>query len=230
MSKEQLEASLKTFELLLQIFGVVLAIATVCVTGFGVKAWLLSNQIKNLQHVEDLKTQGDIAQINKDAAATRERTSQADERAAQANERAAKLEAKAAQLQLDLEKERAARLPRSISAPNRTKLLACLNSGPKGPVIVVPKTFDEEAESYAKQIHDTLVQAQFEIRPLTGPRPFGFGVAGAFLLVNDLANLPPHAGHIQSCFLQIGVELLGYSNPKDVPDSGVVVIAISSKP
>src|ERR1700756_1453489 len=128
MSKEQLEASLKTFEMLFQVFTVFLAIATVGAAGFGVKTWLLSNQLKKLQHIEDLKTQGDIAQINKDAAETKERTSKADERAAQANERAANLEAKAAQLQLDLEKERAARLPRTISAANRTKLLACLNA------------------------------------------------------------------------------------------------------
>jgi hypothetical protein len=132
--------------------------------------------------------------------------------------------------QLDLEKERAARLPRSINAQNRVKLLACLRAGPRGPVVVVPKTFDEEAEAYANQILQVLRDAQFEIRPLTGQRPLGFGSAGAFMFVSDMSHPPPHAGHVQGCFRQIGVELAGYGNPKDVTDSTVVVIAVSSKP
>jgi hypothetical protein len=159
-----------------------------------------------------------------------ERIATTERDAAEANERAAELEAKAAQLQLDLEKERAARLPRNISAQNRARLLACLRAGPKGPVIVVPKTFDEEAEAYANQIFQVLRDAQFEIRPLTGQRPLGFGSAGAFMFVSDMSHPPPHAGHIQGCFGQIGVELAGYGNPKDVTDPTVVVIAVSSKP
>ena len=66
-------------------------------------------------------------------------------------------------------------------------------------------------------------------RPLTGQRPLGFGSAGAFMFVSDMSHPPPHAGHIQGCFLQIGVELAGYGNPKDVTDPTVVVIAVSSK-
>jgi nitrate reductase NapE component len=52
VSKEQLEASLKTFEWLVQVSTVILAIGTVGAAGFGVRTWLLSNRIKKLQHVE----------------------------------------------------------------------------------------------------------------------------------------------------------------------------------
>jgi hypothetical protein len=175
-------------------------------------------------------TERDAAEANKRAAEAGQGTASALAQAAAANERAAELEAKAAQLQLDLEKERAARLPRSINAQNRARLLACLRVGPKGPVVVVPKTFDKEAEAYGNQILQVLRDAQFEIRQLTGQRPLGFGSAGAFMFVSDMSHPPPHAGHIQGCFRQIGVELAGYGNPKDVTDSTVVVIAVSSKP
>ncbi len=212
--------------------------ASAFLVAFGVSvefvgSWLatpIRERIDSARRTEIARLNKAASDATKQAADAGQGTANALAQAAAANERAAELEAKAAQLRLDLEKERAARLPRTISAPNRTKLLACLNGGPKGPVVVVPKTFDEEAEAYANQIRQILADAQFEIRPLTGQRPFGFGVAGAFLLVNDMANLPPHAGHLQSCFREIGVELLGYSDSKDVPDPGVVYIAISSKP
>jgi hypothetical protein len=189
------------------------------VAGEFVGGWIESPIRKRL----DSAREAEIARFNKESG-------DALAAAAAANERAAGLEAKAAQLQLELEKERTARLPRSISIPNQATVIACLKAGPKGPITVVPKTFDEEAEAYAAQIEQVLRQAQFEIRPLVGPRPFGFGVAGAFMLVRDAANPPVHAAHIQSCFRQVGIELAGHGNPKDVPDPAVVFIAVSSKP
>ncbi len=189
------------------------------VAGEFAGSWIASPIRRRL----DSARQAEIARLNKESG-------DALAAAAAANERAAGLEARAAQLQLELEKERAARLPRSISRQNQVKLIACLNAGPKGPVTVLPKTFDKEAEAYASQITQVLHQAQFEIRPYPGPRPLGFGVAGAAILVTDMSNPPHHAAHIQSCFRQIGVELAGFGNPKDVTDPTIVVIAVSSKP
>jgi hypothetical protein len=171
----------------------------------------------------DSARQTEIARLNKESG-------DALAAAAAANERAAGLEARAAQLQLELEKERAARLPRSINEQNQPQLIACLKAGPKGPITVVPKTFDEEAEAYARQITQVLQEAQFEIRAHAGPRPFGFGIAGAFIVVRDQSNPPPHAAHIQGCFRRIGIELAGYGNPEMVPDQASVLIAVSSKP
>jgi len=110
LSKEQLEASLKTFEMLFQLFTVLLAIATVGATGFGIRAWLLSNQLKKLQHIEDLQTQTEIARLNKETADTKERT---------------------AKTELEIEKERVARLaleknvgPRTFSGEQESRLQA----------------------------------------------------------------------------------------------------------
>lgn len=219
--------SLEHWNTVLQVASAVLLALTFAVgTGTVFTGYLISKR----QDERIATTARDAAEANKQAAQAGQGTARALAEAAAANERAAGLEAKAAQLQLDLEKERAARLPRSINAENRGRLLACLRAGPKGPVVVVPKTFDEEAEAYANQITQALRTAQFEIRPLAGQRPFGFGSAGTFMFVTDMSHPPPHAGHIQACFRQIGVELAGYGNPKDAPDPTTVVIAVSSKP
>ena len=221
--------SLENWNTVLQIASVVLLGLTFAVgTGAIITGYLIGKRQE-----ERIATTGrDAAEANSRAAEAGEGTAKALAAAAVANARAAELEASAAQLQLDLEKERAARLPRSISAHNRAKLLACLKGGPKGPVVVVPKTFDEEAEAYATQISEVLREAQFEIRALSGPRPFGFGIAGAFMWVRDISHAPPHAVHMQGCFQQVGVTLSGYSDgdAKVVSDPALVVIAISSKP
>src|SRR5713226_4940522 len=156
------------------------------VAGEFVGDWIAAPIRKRVDTAKDTE----IARFNKQAG-------DALAQAGAANERAAGFEAKAAQLQLDLEKERAARLPRSISKQNQDKIIACLQAGPKGPITVIPKTFDEEAEAYARQITEVLQQAQFEIRPHAGPRPFGFGISGAFIVVRDMAHPPAHAARIQ---------------------------------
>lgn len=55
MSKEQLEASLETFEVLFQIFTVFLAIATAGAADFGVKACCLSPVIPSSLRCFDVK-------------------------------------------------------------------------------------------------------------------------------------------------------------------------------
>jgi hypothetical protein len=225
--KRVFRMSLKDLNTVLQFASAVLLGLTFAV-GAGA---IITGFIIGKRQDELIATTGrDAAEANRQAAEAGQGTARALAEAAAANERAAGLEAKAAQLQLDLERERAARLPRSIGAQDRAKLLACLKAGPKGPVVVMPKTFDEEAEAYATQISQVLKDAQFEIRALTGPRPFGFGVSGAFMWVSDISNPPPHAAHIQTCFHQVGVELAAHGDPKVVTDPTAVAIAISSKP
>jgi hypothetical protein len=102
MNKEQIDASLKAAEILVQVFTVILVLGTLGAGGFGLRAWFLNNQLKKLQHVEDLQTQTEIARLNKETADTKERT---------------------AKTELEIEKERVARLaleknvgPRTFSA------------------------------------------------------------------------------------------------------------------
>jgi hypothetical protein len=121
--------------------------------------------------------------------------------------------------------------PRTITPEQKEVLLACFATGPKGPVTVIPKTFDNEAEDYAAKIVDVLQSGDFEIRPHEGPRPFGFGQSGIFAVFKDAAHIPAHAGTIQYCLKQIDVELAGGANPDWVKDDpNLVVIAVGQKP
>jgi hypothetical protein len=159
------------------------------------------------------------------------------ERAATSEKLSKELEKGNLTLQTELERERLERLriekqlkPRTITLEERSALLNCLAPLTKGPVTVIPKTFDVEAEQYANQISEVLKDANFEIKAHTGPRPFGFGMAGVFAVFNDATHPPPHAGEIQHCLRQIGVELGGGANPDWVKDPNLVVIAVSQKP
>jgi hypothetical protein len=158
-------------------------------------------------------------------------------RAARFEKEAADARERSIMLERNLERERIERLkleekqkPRRITPQQRATLLACLASVAKGPVTVVPKTFDTEAEQYAAQLTEVLREAKFEIRSPTGPRPFGFGMTGVFAVFNDANNPPPHAAEIQHCLSQIGVELSGGANPDWVKDPQLVIIAVSQKP
>lgn len=119
--------------------------------------------------------------------------------------------------------------PRSLTDAQRTDLTRLLSNGPKGQLFVVPKTFDEEAEAFAKQISDVLVASGFTLSSLPPPRPMSLGRSGAFLWVHDMAKPPPHAAFIQDCFKQIGITLDGYGGAPMIDDNGII-IAISQKP
>jgi hypothetical protein len=164
------------------------------------------------------------------------KTAKAIAAASEANERTAEFQVQSKQAQLDLERERVARLkleeklrPRSISEEERRQLLATLKSEAKGRVFVIPKTFDEEAEEYASQISNVLQEAGYTIEPWTNQRPFSFGRSGVFIWVKDFAKPPPHAGGIQHAFKEIGITLDGYGDANLVPDMESVIIAVAVK-
>jgi hypothetical protein len=147
VSKEQLEASLKTFEWLVQVSTVILAIGTVGAAGFGVRTWLLSNRIKKLQHVEDLRTQTEIARLNKETADAKERT---------------------AKTELEIEKEKAARIqlqtaiaPHRLSTEEQEELTEACRPFAKPDIhIVVKGTLGNEI-SLGVQIAEALRKAGF---------------------------------------------------------------------
>jgi hypothetical protein len=154
-----------------------------------------------------------------------------------AHNRATDLEKRDAELTRTLERERVDRMkleekqkPRTITLEQKALLLKFFASGQQGPVTVVPKTFDNEAEDYAAKITDVLREANFGIKPPEGPRPFGFNQNGVFAVFKDAAQVPAHAGTIQYCFKQIGVELGGGANPDWVKEPNLVVIAVGQKP
>jgi hypothetical protein len=177
------------------------------------------------------------AQALADAAKANAISESAKAESARANERTAEFEVKSQAAKIELERERIARLkleerlrPRGITPAERQTLLSLLKAAPKGRVLVVPKTFDEEAESYAAAIQGVLRDAGYTIEALKGQRPMSLGTAGAFIWVRDFSKPPPHAAEIQHAFKEIGVTLPGYANPEIVSDADVVLIGVGVKP
>jgi len=123
--------------------------------------------------------------------------------------------------------------PRTITPEQRARIIAYLAPvAPKGEVVVVWKLFDEEAWQFGKQVISVLNDAGFQAKE--GQGPMSFGIAGAWIVVRDLAKLseaPNPAGAIQAAFRQIcGIEMDGQQRQDPFPDLGEVVIAIGAKP
>jgi hypothetical protein len=96
--------------------------------------------------------------------------------------------------------ERAARTVagRTITPEQRAALVAFWHDGPKGPINVGAKLFDEEAEQFAKQLADVLNAAGFQATVVRGP--FSFGLPGQWILARDLRKWqtgPSYVGFIQ---------------------------------
>ncbi|WP_434877302.1 hypothetical protein [Bradyrhizobium sp. HKCCYLRH2057] len=206
--------------------------------GLHVASSQVVTKIRGIQREIDTAQRTTIAEITKQSAEASERAANAEQRAAEAraevaraNENAANAQKQTAQLELALEKERQARLPRSIGRDQREKLIAALKSAPKGKVFVIGSFFDAESTQFANEISQILKDAGFEISDmLPRPnRPIGYNQPGAWLWVNDVKQAPPHARPIQDNFKEAGVYLDGQSHP-DLVQPDEVLIAVSSHP
>ena len=137
-------------------------------------------------------------------------------------------------LQKALDKERAARLPRTIP-PERAEaivhnlkmLVPTLNDTK---LFIAPNRFDYEAVEFSKQIQDVLHKAGFEvgedgpaskILSITGP--------GVRLWMNDVHFPPRGAEMIQKAFWMTGYYFDGQSVPDKV-DKQSILITVGSKP
>jgi hypothetical protein len=113
-----------------------------------------------------------------------ERTSIANAEAARANQRAA-------ELQMALQREIAARQPRTLSQEQHSLLVKGLQAAPKGRVIVKPNFMDMEATPFANQISRALAEAGFEG---VGDAPLdivALGEPGLMLAVREGDIAPP---------------------------------------
>lgn len=157
-----------------------------------------------------------------------------DEKIAESNAIAEEARARANQLALDLDRERAARLPRTINQEQRTKLVELLSPDfiTKGKVIVNP-AMDGEAWQFGDAIVGALNEAGFAAEiPTLRIRVLSYNKPGAFIWIKDIKNQPKHAGPICEAFKQVGIFLIGEEHAADaqVPDYETVVIAVSSHP
>jgi hypothetical protein len=199
----------------------------------GVATWA----VVRLQRIEISESKAELDKYKLEAgekiaaADASGRVAQAE--AAKANAETAKANERTAELKLALEKEIAARQPRTISPNQHAQLVAYLKTAePKGNVVVVWKLFDEEAEKFGKQVLSVLVDAGFNAK--AGDGPLSFGERGAWIVVRDLAKLsstPNSVGAIQHAF-QVALNILfdGTQRKDPFPDLGEVVVAIGAKP
>ena len=134
------------------------------------------------------------------------------------------------ELKLALEREIAARQPRTITPEQHRTLVRLLTpTSNKGRVVVKPNFVDMEATPFANQITQALTEAGFTG---VGDAPLDIvliGDAGIVIAVRDRDKPPPHAMPIIAAFAAAGIAAKPVTAPF-VPDADTVVIAVGRKP
>jgi hypothetical protein len=162
--RPSLETAVRAFDLagwILVSALVIGAICTVVIVFMGIvkeEYWDKAREVAKVQvaelESETAKAKADLEKAHVDIANTNKAIAEAQTTAAQAVAETAKANERTAELKLALEREIAARQPRTISIENKIRIVRYLESAtPKGSVIVIWKIFDEEAKNFGKQIY-----------------------------------------------------------------------------
>jgi hypothetical protein len=200
--------------------------------GLHVRSSQIVSKIRVIQRDIDIAQRKTIAEVTERAAKAEQHAAEAGAEVAKANEAAAKANERTAELKLALEKEIAARQPRTITSQQHDRIVEYLkNANPKGPITVLWKLFDEEAEKFGRQVITALKDSGFDATE--GRGPMGFGERGAWIVVKDLAKVtsaPTSIGAVQAAFRDIlQVTFEGGERKEGYPDVDVT-IAIGAKP
>jgi hypothetical protein len=181
--------------------------------------------------IRDHDFESQMTNLNLAAAQARENAANLEARAAGLENDASKANERAAELELALEREIAARMPRTISPEQRALIVELLSPDriEKGQVLINP-AMDGEAWQFGAQILSVLKEAGFPASEIPfGERALAFSIPGAFIQIKDLKSQPGHAGPILEAFKRAGI-LLTAEEKTEIPDINTVVIAISSHP
>ena len=136
----------------------------------------------------------------------------------------ARFEARAIAAETELKKIKS---PRTIDTADRDKLMACLEGAPKGPVTVLAKRFDGEAENVRELLLAILSKAHFELKPHEGQNIMDFGVPGTpYASARYLEAAGIRRGSA-TMFSNNWPRLTGYPN-KMGRDLGAVVLIVSN--
>jgi hypothetical protein len=213
-------------------FGWYGSLGGVAITLIAVMFLMLGTRIRD----RDFESQ--MANLNLSAAQARENAATLEARAAELQNEAAKAKEassrageRAAKLELALEREGAARMPRTISTEQRALIVELLSSDEieKGHVLINP-AMDGEAWQFGAQILSALKEAGFPVSEMPfGERALAFSIPGAFLQIKDSKNQPRHAGPILEVFKRAGISFTA-EEETEIADINTVVIAISSHP
>lgn len=150
---------------------------------------------------------------------------------ATANAEAAKANEHAAELRLALDREIAARKPRTINAEQRSALIEMLKPDRivKGKVVINP-ALDSEAMQFADQIESVLKEVGFDVKKLdfVDDRAIAYNMPGQWIVIKDFAKQPKHGGQLLKAFQNVGINFAPQTKPETADD--VVVFEISSHP
>jgi hypothetical protein len=118
--------------------------------------------------------------------------------------------------------------PRSMSGEQVASLKKCLADGPKGKVVMAALKTETDAEPYAIQIAEILIDAGFDVSTAKTVW-LQLPVKGLYLCARDVANAPVHAVHIQRCFQTAGLRLRAHEDKKmyadmDVPEDAIIFV------
>jgi hypothetical protein len=118
--------------------------------------------------------------------------------------------------------------PRSLANDQIEALKKCLADGPKGKVIMASLKTETDAEPYAIQIAEILIDAGFDVTT-SKTVWLQLPVKGLYLCAPDVANAPIHAVHIQRCFQTVGLRLRAHEDKKmysdmDVPENAIIFV------
>ena len=116
MTKEELESSINTLEILLIIFGIFVAVGVTGESVFGFRLWRKNSQLRDIQSAENRSQEREIERPKKESESIRLDTAKATERAANA-EREAEQERLA---RLKIEERLAARRNSTVSLCERS--------------------------------------------------------------------------------------------------------------
>jgi hypothetical protein len=203
------------------LFSVIVGVSTYCVVQLQREE--ITSSKEEFERYK-LEAGEKISTANASGEAAKAEATNAIAETARANERTA-------ELRLALDREIAARQPRTITVEQHDAIVAMLKPERiyKGRVLI-NSTFDGEAWQFAEKISNVLKEAGFETQDVPmGERLLGINRSGVFIWIRDIANQPRHAGPIFKAFSQVGVPMIGAPEPS-VPDNETVVIAVASHP
>jgi hypothetical protein len=173
MTKEELEAFLRTLDLWVIGFGIMVAIGVAGEAVVGFMHFRKSGELHKLQTAENLAQRAEIARLNKEAKEAAERATGAEVRAAEANRRT--------------EEERLARMKieerlawRRVS-PGEHDVMVSHLAAHAGAVVEVTKLGDVESATFSDDIIKTLRDAGWAVRVIMvgvmSPPPYGLQCA-----------------------------------------------------
>ncbi|HEY2547720.1 MAG TPA: hypothetical protein VGI46_16735 [Candidatus Acidoferrum sp.] len=210
MTKEELETVLRTLDIWVIVFGILVAIGVTGEAIVGYFHFRKSGQLQRLQAAENLGQQGEIERLRNQTGQVMERAAKAEERAAEANKAAE--EERLARLKIE---ERLA--PRRLTAEQIHFLQTKLGRFAGQPIQISYLVGDVESQTYASEFAEALGPIGWQVG--MGP-PNMFNFAGLAIRVQDPTEVPEAAEEMAKVIEATGITVQRTHTPNKVQING----------